>query len=133
MPRSRRRATKRRRTAPQASSAASASAPAAERLFDPNHAEALRRGLERLWRDGTQCDLTIKTPATATAPACAVKVHSVVVAAVSAPLEKMVAGEMASGGSDAPLGTRPLSLVMLIGAAVLLLRKNNVSAPDTSS
>jgi len=26
-----------------------------------------------------------------------------------------------------------LSLVMLIGAAVLLLRKNNVSAPDTSS
>ena len=47
--------------------------------------------------------------------------------------ENLCAGLMASGGSYAPLLTRPLSLVMLIGAAVLLLRKNNVSAPDTSS
>ena len=47
--------------------------------------------------------------------------------------ENLCAGLMASGGSYAPLVTRPLSLVMLIGAVVLLLRKNNVSAPDTSS
>ena len=47
--------------------------------------------------------------------------------------ENLCAGLMASGGSYTPLVTRPLSLVMLIGAAVLLLRKNNVSASDTSS
>ncbi len=47
--------------------------------------------------------------------------------------ENLCAGLMASGGSYTPLMTRPLSLLMLIGAAALLLRKNNVSAPDTSS
>ena len=47
--------------------------------------------------------------------------------------EKLCAGLMASGGSYAPLITRPLSLLMLMGAALLLLRKNNISASAASS
>lgn len=47
--------------------------------------------------------------------------------------ENLCAGLMASGGSYAPLVTRPLSLLMLVIAAALLLRKNKVSGPAASS
>ncbi len=46
--------------------------------------------------------------------------------------ENLCAGLMASGGSYAPLVTRPLSLLMLVGAGVLLLRKNNVSGTPSA-
>ena len=47
--------------------------------------------------------------------------------------ENLCAGLMASGGSYMPLFTRPLSLLMLVTAAALLLRKNKVSGPKASS
>jgi putative tricarboxylic transport membrane protein len=41
--------------------------------------------------------------------------------------ENLCAGLMASGGSYAPLVTKPISLGLLLVATVLLLRKKNVS------
>jgi putative tricarboxylic transport membrane protein len=45
--------------------------------------------------------------------------------------ENLCAGLMASGGSYTPLVTRPVSL-LLLASAVLLLRKRKVPAPDAS-
>ena len=42
-------------------------------------------------------------------------------------LLRLCAGLMASGGSYAPLLTRPISLCLLLVAAVLLLRKKKVT------
>ena len=96
MPGTRRQAKKRRRTGGQGSQTPTGSVPAAERLSHPGHAGELLSGLERLWRAGTLCDLVIKSPASASQDECEVKVHSVVAAALSEPLEKMLVGEMAS-------------------------------------
>ena len=46
--------------------------------------------------------------------------------------ENLCAGLMASGGSYTPLVTRPVSLLLLLASAVLLLRKRKVPAPDAS-
>jgi putative tricarboxylic transport membrane protein len=45
--------------------------------------------------------------------------------------ENLCAGLMASGGSYAPLVTRPISLLLLLAAAGLLIWKRNVPAPET--
>ena len=45
--------------------------------------------------------------------------------------ENLCAGLMASGGSYAPLVTRPISLLLLLTAAGLLIWKRNVPAPET--
>jgi putative tricarboxylic transport membrane protein len=45
--------------------------------------------------------------------------------------ENLCAGLMASGGSCAPLVTRPISLLLLLAAAGLLIWKRNVPAPET--
>ena len=62
MPRTR--GSKRRRATTKkgsASVAASSSANiATERLSDPSHAETVLKGLERLWRNGVLCDLTLR-------------------------------------------------------------------------
>ena len=44
--------------------------------------------------------------------------------------ENLCAGLMASGGSYAPLVTRPISLLLLLAAAGLLIWKRNVPAPE---
>ena len=98
MPRTR--GTKRRRAATKngsASAAASSSAEVAtERLSDPSHAETVLKGLERLWRNGDLCDLTLRCCSDAAEEPTEVVVHSAVVAAVSRPLEQMLVGPMAS-------------------------------------
>jgi len=45
--------------------------------------------------------------------------------------ENLCAGLMASGGSYAPLVTRPISLLLLLAAAVLLIWKRKVPAPES--
>jgi len=45
--------------------------------------------------------------------------------------ENLCAGLMASGGSYAPLVTRPISLLLLLAAAGLLIWKRNVPAQET--
>ena len=76
-------------------SASSSANIATERLSDPSHAETVLKGLERLWRNGVLCDLTLRCCSDAEEPV-EVEVHSAVVAAVSAPLERMLVGPMAS-------------------------------------
>ena len=58
---------------------------------------------------------------------------AVVIGFVLAPVaeENLCAGLMASGGSYAPLVTRPISLLLLLAAAGLLIWKRNVPAPET--
>ena len=84
MPRTR--GSKRRRATTKkgsASGAASSSANiATERLSDPSHAETVLKGLERLWRNGVLCDLTLRCCSEAEEPV-EVEVHSAVVAAVA--------------------------------------------------
>ena len=100
----RRRAQKRRRIDDSACQSSSESPPEpgddAERFEDPSHAQSLRAGLTRLWKDGRFCDLTLtarRGPGDAAEGATAdVRVHSVVAAALSEPLEQMLAGPMAS-------------------------------------
>ena len=86
--------------------------------MDPSHAEALRKGLERLWRSDKLCDLTIRAFAEGSddkADAVEVSVHSAVVAALSEPLEQMIDGPMACV-EDGVLTLQPGSGV---GAALL--------------
>jgi len=79
---------------------------AAVRLHDQTHGASLEAGLTRLWRDGQSCDITIRVPAgladgaapTVDAAVAVVEVeaHRIVLAAVSAPLDRMIFGPMAS-------------------------------------
>ena len=79
---------------------------AAVRLHDQTHGASLEAGLARLWRDGQSCDITIRVPAAledgaaatadATGAVVEVEAHRIVLAAVSAPLDRMIFGPMAS-------------------------------------
>ena len=76
------------------------------RLHDQTHGASLEAGLTRLWRDGQSCDITIRVPvapedgaaatAGATVAVVEVEAHRIVLAAVSAPLDRMIFGPMAS-------------------------------------
>ena len=100
MAHSSRASTTRRRTdtgAAASSSAASCAAylpDAAERLVDPSHADSLRAGLTRLWRDRALCDLVSRATG-GPGPAAEIQVHACVAAALSDPLSGMIFGPMA--------------------------------------
>ena len=89
-----------------ASSAAAADPSAVVRLHDPAGCTGLHEGLTQLWLGGEGCDITIRLRTTQEGGAAAaagtsvaateVKAHRVVLAAVSAPLHRMIFGNMAS-------------------------------------
>ena len=89
-----------------AGSVASADPSAVVRLHDPAGCTGLHEGLTQLWLGGEGCDITIRVRTTQGRGAAAaagtsvaateVKAHRVVLAAVSAPLHRMIFGNMAS-------------------------------------
>ena len=109
---------------------------AAVRLHDQTHGASLEAGLTRLWRDGQSCDITIRVPAAledgaaatadATGAVVEVEAHRIVLAAVSAPLDRMIFGPMASVDEENVLtladGIEPAALQHGQNAPARLLR-----------
>jgi hypothetical protein len=85
-----------------ASSSSDADA-AVERLSDPDHADVLLAGLDRLRLEGKFTDVTLRVPSASGGGVVAIEAHANVLCALSPPLESMLLGPMASKDGNVEL------------------------------